>query len=334
MLQNLHKFKEAEPLARELVSIRGLSFDYGLLGDVLLEQGRLQDAAEAYQKMVDQKPDIQAYIRIANLRWLKGELGAATQLMEMACGAASPNAPEVAAWVRSRLAFFKYQKGGVEDAAALCKQSLDYQKNYPPALLIRGRLLLATGKNVEAAEILRRAEALNPLPEYEWVLIEALQNSGKNEEAQQIEQNLIRKGAAADPRTFALYLATAGTSAATALQLAQDELNTRADIFTHDALAWALSANGRNAEAWREMQFALAEGTKDGRLYFHAATIAARAGHQQEALAWLNKANSIRQTLLPSERMQLIKTAAQLGQKEEMPTVSAPGVATVFTSQN
>ena len=32
VLQNLHRFKESETLARRLVQQRGLSFDYGLLG--------------------------------------------------------------------------------------------------------------------------------------------------------------------------------------------------------------------------------------------------------------------------------------------------------------
>src|SRR5947209_1414776 len=46
VLQNLHRFKESETLSRRLVQRRGLSFDYGLLGDALMEQGRLNDAVE------------------------------------------------------------------------------------------------------------------------------------------------------------------------------------------------------------------------------------------------------------------------------------------------
>ena len=41
ILQSLHKFKDGEPIARKLVMIRNEAFDYGLLGDVLMEQGRL-----------------------------------------------------------------------------------------------------------------------------------------------------------------------------------------------------------------------------------------------------------------------------------------------------
>src|SRR5437867_9731746 len=43
-LQNQHRFKEAETLARELVRRRAQPFDYGLLGDALMEQGQLAEA--------------------------------------------------------------------------------------------------------------------------------------------------------------------------------------------------------------------------------------------------------------------------------------------------
>ena len=51
----------------------GDAFDYGLLGDALLEQGRLDEAINFYQKMVDMRPGLQAYSRIAYVRWLTGE---------------------------------------------------------------------------------------------------------------------------------------------------------------------------------------------------------------------------------------------------------------------
>jgi tetratricopeptide (TPR) repeat protein len=84
VLQSLHRFKEAEGLARELVAGRGRSFDYGLLGDVLMEQGNLTGAIEAYQKMADLKPDVHAYTRTAHVRWIKGDLNGAIEVMERA----------------------------------------------------------------------------------------------------------------------------------------------------------------------------------------------------------------------------------------------------------
>ena len=85
-------------------------------------------------------------------------------------------------------------------------------------------------------------------------------------------------------------------------QLAQRELQSRADIFTHDALAWALTAAGRTDEAWPHMEKALAEGTIDAPALTHAGVLAAKLGHTTKAESWLTKARSLEHMLLPSER--------------------------------
>ncbi len=313
VLQNLHKFIEAEPLARELVTRRGSSFDYGLLGDVLMEQGRLMEAAQAYQKMVNEKPDLQSYARISHLRWLKGDLAGATEVMRLAVSAASPNAPESAAWVNTRLAFLQSQKGNLEEAFQTCDLALYYQKDYAPALLLRGRLCLGSGKTVEAIDSLTRAARLNPLPEYQWALSEALRAADRKNEAATVEKILHEQGATTDPRSFAIYLASHAESKEISLKLAQDEFKERSDVFTHDALAWALAANGKIEEASVEIERALGEGTKDARLFFHATVIAAKAGRREKAEGWLEKTAPMLRLLLPSEQSQLQRAALDLG---------------------
>ena len=64
-LHQLHRFHEAEVIARTLVTKREFVLDYALLGDTLMEQGRLAEAATAYQKMIDLKPFYQSYTRAA-----------------------------------------------------------------------------------------------------------------------------------------------------------------------------------------------------------------------------------------------------------------------------
>ncbi len=305
VLHNLHRFKEAEPLARELVARRGLPFDFGLLGDVLMEQGNLAEAIAACQKMVDLRPDLHSYARGAHLRWLKGNLTGAEKLMRMAASAASPQDPESAAWVNTRLAGYEFQSGAIAEAERTCAIALEFQNDYPPALLLRGRLLLAQGSNAEAAVVARRAAELNPLPEYQWTLAEALRASGRADQAAAVETQLRQNGAVADPRTYSLYLATRGESVETALRLAQAELAARGDVFTHDALAWALAASSKLAEAGLEIDRALSEGTSDGRLFFHAAMIAHKTGKQWDAQRWAEQAMDLKQMLLPSEREQL-----------------------------
>lgn len=304
-LHNLHRFSEAEKLAREVVETRGLPYDFGLLGDVLMEQGKLDEAILAYQKMMDLRPGPQAYSRAAHVRWLKGDLDGARVLIRMAAQAAGAGDAESAAWAWSRLALFELQAGDFKRAHATCDAALEMQADYAPALLARGRILLAENKAAEAVAPLVRAARLNALPEYQWALADTLRAAGRHDEAQAVESRLAAQGAGNDPRTFALYLTTRGQQAETALRLAEEEIKVRRDVFTLDALAWAQAANGAHDEAWKTMQSALAQGTEDARLFLHAAAIAAQTGNRKDALRYAGKAAKIQSTLLPSEKVRL-----------------------------
>ena len=211
-----------------------------------------------------------------------------------------------------RLALYQLQRGHDEQAARVLDEALSVQPDYAPALLARGRILLAQDRAADALEPLRRAAALNPLPEYEWVLSEALRAAGRADEARAVEQRLNQRGAEDDPRTFALYLATRGEDVGTALRLATRELETRGDVFTLDALAWALHAAGKEEEARAMMRRALAEGTQDARLAFHAAVI-------------LRIPRNVRpELLLPSERKILAANPVAMARRNEFGTTQQP----------
>lgn len=307
VLHALHRFAEAEQIARQLTTSRGLAFDFGLLGDVLMEQGKLDEAIAAYQRMMELKPGPQAYSRAAHVRWLKGDLEGARVLMRMSAQASGQGDAEASAWAWSKLALYELQAGELKQAAASCELALELQPGYAPALLAKGRVLLAEGKFNEAVLPLERAAEKNPLPEYRWTLADALRAAGRADEAQKVEAGLIASGEKDDPRTFALYLATRGEQATTALKLAEEELKHRRDVFTLDALAWAQSAAGNHDQAWQTMQQALATGTNDARLFLHAAVIAAKTNQPTEARQFAKRASTIQSTLLPGEREQLTK---------------------------
>jgi tetratricopeptide (TPR) repeat protein len=317
ILQSLHRFKEAEPIARKLVMIRNEAFDYGLWGDVLMEQGRLNEAVGAYQKMIDLRPDLQSYTRVAHLRWLKGDLEGALAVMRIAVTSGSPRDSEPTAWAYTRLGIYQLQSGDAETASKSADIASQFVQNYAAALLLRGRILLALDKAPEAIEFLRPAAALTQLPEYQWTLADACREAGKSQAADEVEQLLIRNGARSDPRTLALYLATRKQEVNQALKLAEDEVNTRADVFTMDALAWAFNANGRFAEAQEYSKKALSEGTQDARLFYHAGSIALAAGDSADAGTLFALSDRIKQMLMPSERDDLEKEFAVLREREK-----------------
>jgi tetratricopeptide (TPR) repeat protein len=302
-LQNLHHFAEAEKIARELVETRGLAYDLGLLGDALIEQGKTDEAALAYQKMMDTRPGPQAYGRAAHLRWLKGDTEGARALMLMSAQSAGQTEP--AAWAWSKLAIYELQAGEMKRARAACDAALSTRSEYAPGLFALGRVLLAENKVGEAVNALERAAHLNPLPEYQWALADALRAANRDADAEEVERRLAATGAANDPRSYSLFLATRGRDPDIALRLAEEELKVRRDVYTLDALAWAQSAKGDAAEGWKTMRSALALGTADARLYLHAAAIAAQAGENRQAKIYAGMAAKSAFSLLPGERIRL-----------------------------
>ena len=220
------------------------------------------------------------------------------------------------------MALYQLQAGDLDQSLRYTEAALTFQTNYPPALLVRGKVQLAQGKNSEAVISLSLAEAGNPLPEYQWTLAEALRAADRAAAASQIERALRERGAVSDPRTFALYLSTVGADSATSLRLAREELETRRDVFTYDAVAWSLAAAGRWSEAGTNSQHALVEGTQDARLFFHAGIIASENARPAEAEKYLRQAAALQQMLLPSEKARLINCAGRLGL-----SLSAPSAA-------
>jgi tetratricopeptide (TPR) repeat protein len=226
-------------------------------------------------------------------------------MMRLSAEASGQGDPEAGAWAFARLALYELQAGDEIAADRACAASLALQKDYAPALLARGRLKLASGKPDAALGFLALAAKLSPLPEYQWTLADALRSAGKDEEAQGVEAKLLEHGAANDSRTFAIYLATKRIQVDRALRLAQEELTTREDVFSFDALAWAQAAAGRPEAAYATLERALSEGTRDARLLYHATLIAQQAGKRAEARRYYKQAKAIEQMLLPSEREHL-----------------------------
>ena len=91
-------------------------------------------------------------------------------------------------------------------------------------------------------------------------------------------------------RTLALYLAGSGGDPVRALALAEGEIAVRKDVYGYDALAWALLANDRPAEADDAMTRALGSGTRDAKLLYHAGMIKAALGDHGRARELLTDA--------------------------------------------
>lgn len=302
VLHNLHRFRAAESLARRVVAQRGTPADLALLSDVLVELGQLSEAIEVLQRLLNLKPGAEAFSRVSHVRWLKGDLEGAQAALTAALRATDARDHEVRAWLLCRKAAIHLQRGERTAALAVADAALLSAADFPPALLVRGKSLLTFEREAEAVTVLSRAEALNPTPEYQWWLADALDAAGRTEAAGEVRERLRRKGAAADPRTVALYLATRGEDVSSALSIARREFADRGDVFSHDALAWAQWAAGDLAAAQASIRAALGEGTRDARLDLHAGEIAHSLGQPAEAARHFARAREAESMLTPTER--------------------------------
>ncbi len=323
----LHRFSEMETVARTLIAESPTRWQsFALLGDALMEQGKLEEATDAYQRMIDLRPCLQTYARVAHLRWLKGNLEGAIKLMKLAVEASSTRDPEPGAWAYARLGSYQLQKGETKGALWSAKRAMEFVPDYPAALVLEAKVLASEVKSGEAVPILQRAVAQSPLPEYQWLLADAAREAGQHELAGEVETTIRKRGRAEDPRSFALFLATRHEDASGALAAAEEELVNRQDIFTYDAIAWAALAAGDIARAKTNSEHALAEGTKDSRLFYHAGRIALAAGETAEAATWFTKAAASQQTLLPSERADLSRVASE-NSNTQTPSPTATNLA-------
>jgi tetratricopeptide (TPR) repeat protein len=301
----MHRFRDAESLARRLTEHREQMRDHALLGDALIDQGRIAEAEKSYQIMVDLKPCLSSYSRIAHLRWIVGDREGAIEMFRLAIACGNYRDPEPLAWATTRLALLELQRGNIDAARACTRRAQELVKDFPAALVAEARVLLAEDHVANAISKLEQAAKLNPLPETQWLLADALRIGGRNSDAAAAEVRLQREGASHDPRTYSLFLATRGYSASKALKLAEAELEARQDVLSYDALAWAQAAAGNIASARHNSKRALASGTEDARLFLHAGLIARAAGDSDEATALFAKAHAIQATLFPSERQAL-----------------------------
>lgn len=272
---NDHRFADAEREVRRVLAAHKDDVQaWGILSDALLEQGDYEGAAEAAQHMVDLKPNLPSYSRAAHLRWLHGDVEGAKQIWRLAIDAGNdPRDPEPRAWAIVQAGTLFLNEGDIDGADAGFDLALQSMKDYAPALVGKARVLLARGDARRAAELLDRAFTASPLVETLWLLGDARRAAGDVAGAVEAFDRLMKIGRRTDPRTFALYLATSGRDPAEAVRIAEEESRTRGDLYTKDALAWALHCAGQSNAARPLIEAAISLGTRDPRLLAHAAAI-------------------------------------------------------------
>jgi tetratricopeptide (TPR) repeat protein len=264
------------------------TWNWGTLGDALMELGRYDDAANAYHKMVSLHPDQSSYNRASYYRWVMGDAQGAIAIMQQAISAGSPS-PENTAWCLVELGNLCFKTGRLVEAEQSYRSALRVFPRHYPAYAGLGRVQASERHYEDAIHSFRRAQAFVPMPDYAAALADLYRLTGNDAEAGRqlalldVLDKMARAGNEKTNRNLALAFADQDRSLERALELARAELAVRGDVYTYDALAWTLYKNHQLLEAEDAAAKALRFGTPEPAFYFHAGMIAAALNRKAEA---------------------------------------------------
>ena len=289
-----HDFSSALRQGRHASSLDPYSADaYGVMGDALVELGRYDRAFDAFQTMVDTRPDLASYARVAYARELVGDVRGAERAMRMAFDAAGT--PSDSAWSVYQLGELAFGSGHVASAREWYRRGLGLDPSYVPNLAGLAKVAWASGDDELAIARYTDVVARYPSAEFVVALADLYRVTGQADLADQQEAvvDAMHRLATANgvnvDLELALFDADHGDPAG-ALTAARAEWARRQSVHVADAYAWALYANGRYARAASLEDRALALGTRSALFLYHAGMIRLELGDGAGARRYLSRA--------------------------------------------
>jgi len=267
------------------------------IADAHIDLGDYDAAFALLDDVVEQHPDTVAVLsRQARVAALTGDNEGAVDYARRTLIRAADFGlrPSEAAGMWFQLAFFEYQAGMVDDAATTLRSGLSIDPGHLGSREMLGKVLVALGRLEEAAALYEDILDATPAADLHGLLAEVYDALGRPDDAR--EQ--VQLGAAVAEEQIGRFPAErrhlagffADHDPATFLELMEEDVATRQDVGGLDLLAWARYLNGDLDGAREAMSRAMALGSRDAPLLFHAGMIAAASGEDGEARELLETA--------------------------------------------
>ena len=299
-LMGQHRFSEALTVSRTLLDADSTSTAArGLAAEAALELGRYAEAGSELGRLASYQAELGVAPRLARWAELRGRPEEARRFLRQARDVAARRhgmPREQIAWLDLRLGDLALRAGHLDEAEHELEAGL--------AILPRDHRLLGTlarlyavrhewKRAIDAGE-LAVSRALDPatlgLLHDAWA---AQGDSGRAAEYAHAMAVAVLRQPGAYHRAWSLFLLDHDREVDRVLANAEQELRTRRDVYGYDLVAWALHKTGRDGEALQFMNQALALGTRDAMLYFHAGMIEHALGADSAARARLHTALQI-----------------------------------------
>ncbi len=254
-------------------------------GDAALELGDVQLAGALYSQVVALTPGEPAInSRLARLAYLQGDTDRAVELATGALrsvGTLDLRAAD-AAFYWFQLANYQWRSGDTSSALTNLDNALSIFPDHLGSLELYGRVLVSEARYEEAISAFEALVMGGGAADLHGELEKLYTATGQFDAA--AEQNELGRAAASEQ--IDLFVAErrhlvdfySSHDPAVALELARLDFADRQDIYSHDALAWALHLNGFSEEAAAHADAGLALGTREAKLHYHAGMIALSNG--------------------------------------------------------
>ena len=285
-----HRFSEAHAAALELRGIQpGKARPLELLADAAIELGDYDEARVAGEQLAKiENAEISAEPRLAKLAIVFGQPDRAREHFEKGLARtadfAQPDA-DLVAWFHLQLGELAFKNGNWEEAEKHYAAADEASPGAYSAADHIAELRAAQGRTDEAIAGYEALAARVPRPEFFQALGDlhaSANHPGKAAEwlgrAEDGYLQSAKQGAVHFYHHLAGFYADSEEDPARAIEWARKDIALRHSIYAHDALAWALYKNGDTAEAAAECGKALATGTRDPHLLYHAGLVRTAAG--------------------------------------------------------
>jgi tetratricopeptide (TPR) repeat protein len=292
-----HKYRPALEEARALNHrMPDAVLIWGYMAEAEAALGDYQQAEEAAQWMMNLRPgNLPAYLTGANLRQDWGDIDGAEEYLSKALQQTPPFESEETAWILTRMARLLRESGRAYRAEPLLQKALKIFPDYYLSIEELAEIRLAQHLYPEAVDLLEKRNRNFPSPLSQLLAARAYEKAGRPADAAKMYAEFEREAhtqiALSDNDNMELitYYAEHAQQPLEALRIARLEMENRHDVWALDAYAWALYANGQYAEADQQIAKALAIGTRDAVLYYHAGRIEAALGNKAEASRYMQQ---------------------------------------------
>ncbi len=275
---SLHRFRDALDAGQRARDLRpDDAWNYGVMGDAHLELGVYDEAFAAFERMMQLRPNAAAFSRVAYARELTGDLDGALVAMQAAFTASPVSDPEAQAWYATQVGELHLRMNHLDEADREFKRAVFLYPSYPLARVGRGKVLVARGDREGALALYADQLARTPTLDLAARIGDLHHEAGRMAEAEhyyQLAEDLAGPAPALTEATLALFLADHDRKLSDAVAIAERIAQSRHDIATEHALAWAYFKAGRVREAAAAMGRATRTGSRDALLLAHAAQIA------------------------------------------------------------